>query len=288
MLLSMTGHGACAESEGGTHVSADIRTVNSRYLKIIVRCSEGYSHLEPRLEELVRGQIKRGTLNLQMQIQQDSAEADYRIDSTVLESYRQQLHKLDLAPSIDALLTLPGVVIEQPLGELSRERHWELVRRAALGAMESLQEMRVEEGRAMAADLLDNRDQIQVQLGEIAERAPEVVAGYGQRLVERINKLMEQHGVQAEPATVVREVGIFAERTDISEEIVRLRSHLEQFGSFVQSDDSNGRKLDFLVQEMFRETNTIGSKCNDVEIATRVVRIKSCIDRMREMIQNIE
>ena len=122
----------------------------------------------------------------------------------------------------------------------------------------------------------------------ITKRAPEVVQAYEKRLRERLSQLLAEFDVQAQPQDVVREVGVYAERADISEEIVRLQSHLEQFDSIISDDESAGRKLEFLIQEMFRETNTIGSKANDSEIARYVVEIKSVIERLREMVQNVE
>jgi uncharacterized protein (TIGR00255 family) len=122
----------------------------------------------------------------------------------------------------------------------------------------------------------------------IEQRAPQVVEAYRQRLADRLNGWLESHQVQITPADIVKEIGVFADRADISEEIVRLRSHLEQFHATLEAKDSNGRKLDFLVQEMFREVNTIGSKGNDVEISRRVVDMKTIIERLREMVQNVE
>jgi uncharacterized protein (TIGR00255 family) len=148
--------------------------------------------------------------------------------------------------------------------------------------------MRAEEGAAMAADLHANCQAITRSLDSVDDRAPLVVEAYGRRLTERLNKLLDQYPVSIDPADVVREVGIFADRSDISEEIVRLRSHLRQFDSTACGEESNGRKLEFLIQEMLRETNTIGSKANDAEIARHVVEIKTAIERMREMIQNVE
>ena len=287
MLLSMTGHGAALQTSGPTTVSVELRTINSRYLKVSVRASEGYSTLEPRVEELVRKFIRRGTAQVQVQIHRQSAGDDYQIDEAVLQGYHQQLEALSLNVSTDALLTLPGVISETDIGSRVEET-WDLVEQAVQAAGVRLQEMRAREGTNMEADLQANCDSISQELVEITQRAPVVSEAYSDRLLERINKLLEHHGLQVEPASVVREVGLFAERSDVSEELVRLTSHLDQFGQFVGSNESNGRKLDFLVQEMYREANTIGSKANDVEIATRVVQIKSCIERMREMIQNIE
>ena len=148
--------------------------------------------------------------------------------------------------------------------------------------------MRADEGRAMADDLRTNCQAVAGELAAIEVRAPLVVESYRDRISERLKKLLAEFDVSVEASDVIREVGLFAERSDISEEIVRLRSHLDQFDSIMQIAESSGRKLEFLTQEMFRETNTIGSKANDAEIARHVIEIKAAIERMREMIQNIE
>jgi uncharacterized protein (TIGR00255 family) len=140
----------------------------------------------------------------------------------------------------------------------------------------------------MAADLQRNARTVAVMLQEIERRAPVVVEAYRRRLLERLNTLLADYATSVEPADVVREVGVFADRSDISEEVVRLRSHLEQFESIAGGEESNGRKLEFVIQEMLRETNTIGSKANDAEIAHHVVEIKTALERIREMIQNVE
>ena len=140
----------------------------------------------------------------------------------------------------------------------------------------------------MGADLHANCGSIAGALEQVARRAPLVAESYQRRLAERVGKLLADYGVGLQPADLVREVALFADRSDISEEIVRLRSHLEQFDSIAASEDGSGRKLEFVIQEMLRETNTIGSKANDAEISKHVVEIKTAIERMREMIQNIE
>ncbi len=140
----------------------------------------------------------------------------------------------------------------------------------------------------MARDLLANGLAVREELQRIRERAPAVVQAYQQRLTERINALLASYDLQIQPSDVVREVGVFADRVDFSEETVRLESHLDQFAAIVRDEEAAGRKLDFVVQEMFRETNTIGSKANDVEIARHVIEIKTVVERIREMVQNIE
>jgi uncharacterized protein (TIGR00255 family) len=168
------------------------------------------------------------------------------------------------------------------------EHDWPVIEEALRDALDHLQQMRAREGEAMAADMLANHAVIVAEVDAIQGRAPVVVEAYAQRLRDRLNALLAEHEVRVEPADIVREVGIFAERSDIAEEIVRLRSHLEQFDQIMRSGDSVGRKLEFITQEMFRETNTIGSKANDADIARHVVEIKAAIERMREMIQNVE
>ena len=168
------------------------------------------------------------------------------------------------------------------------DAEWAVIEKTLAEALESLAHMRQAEGRAMAEDLQDNCRSIARNLESIQQRHPLVVVTYQQRLVERLKRLLSELEVTVEAPDVVREVGVFAERTDISEEIVRLRSHLSQFEAILDGSDAPGRKLEFLVQEMFRETNTIGAKANDAEIAQHVVEIKTAIERMREMIQNVE
>jgi uncharacterized protein (TIGR00255 family) len=284
----MTGHGAASRNDDRTTVLVEVRTINSRYMKTVVRLSEGYSGLEPLIEEMLRGHIRRGTVQVNVQVHRQSTGEDYEINAEVLNAYLQQVSAIGKSASVDTLLTLPGVVVERTAEQLHVKAVWPLIKDSLRASLERLSEMRVEEGRAMAADLAENRRQIETYLTEVARSAPGIAAAYETRLTDRIKKMLSEHGLELDAASVIREVGIFAERADISEEVVRLRSHLEQFDRFVDTPDSNGRKLDFLVQEMFREANTIGSKANNAEIAKHVVEIKACIERMREMIQNIE
>ena len=154
--------------------------------------------------------------------------------------------------------------------------------------MANLDQMRLEEGRAMAVDLKANCQLAAANLEQVRLRAPDVVESYRKRLEERVGRILEEHKVSLDPADLVREVSLFAERTEISEEVVRLASHLEQFDAIMSAPQSSGRKLEFLIQEMFREANTIGSKACDVQIARLVIDVKAAIERLREMVQNVE
>lgn len=278
-------------------ISAEVRTINNRYFKLQLRCGEAYAALESRVEAVVRNQIRRGTVHVSLKIDRRSSAEDFRIDDVALASYRQQIEKLAASlrltevVRLESLLVLPGVVMDtqrSAAGSSGGEQDWPLVESVLVEALRNLQRMRVEEGRAMADDLRTNRQGIGAALDQIEARAPSVVAAYQTRLTERLGAMLREFGVHVTAADVVREVGVFSERVDISEEIVRLRSHLDQFESIMQEQESSGRKLEFLTQEMLRETNTIGSKANDAEIALHVVEIKTALERIREMIQNVE
>lgn len=290
----MTGHGSAHAQQDDLFVSVEVRTVNSRYFKMALRTSEGYASIEPRVEEIVRKYVRRGTVQMDIRVDQESKADDYQLNDVLLTSYIRQLNKV--AESLDAkrdfqlenLLILPGVVEEAKRGATDTDTDWPMIRQTTRDALENLCQMRTGEGQAMATDLTENCDSIRQQLGAVEGRAPSVVEQYRARITERVNKLLAEFDVRVGPEDVIREVALFAERSDISEEVVRLRSHLDQFRDIMQLKESAGRKLEFVTQEMFREANTIGSKANDSEIAKSVVEIKAAVERIREMIQNIE
>lgn len=294
MLLSMTGHGEAQRHQDGTSVAVEVRTINNRYLKLSFRASDGYQSLEPQVESIVRQHIRRGTIQVNLRVDREPSPDDYRVNEVVLQSYLAQLQRLvgsnvqSESSLLTSLLALPGVIREPMASTDAIESRWPLIEVVLQEALTNLGQMRTDEGRSMSSDLAANARAIAAELAAVERRAPQVVDAYRGRLSERLNKLLGELGVQIQPADIVREVGIFAERSDIAEEIVRLRSHLEQFDTMMATDESAGRKLEFLTQEMFRETNTIGSKANDAEIARHVIEMKSAIERMREMIQNVE
>ena len=290
----MTGYGEAHRRVDGIAAAVEVRTINNRYFKLTLKCGEGYGLLEPEIENVVRQQIRRGTVQISLRVDRLRGGDAYQLNPDVLASYRQQLEDLNRQHSLredvpfSALLLLPGVVIENLMTPAMTEEEWPLVRETLEAALENLSQMRSDEGRAMAADLRTNCKAVAAELDGIAARAPAVAEGYRARLNERLQAALAEYAVSLEPADLLKEVSIFAERSDISEEVVRLRSHLEQFDAIMELPESSGRKLEFLTQEMFRETNTIGSKANDVQIARHVIEIKAAIERIREMIQNIE
>lgn len=294
MLLSMTGFGEAHCQENGLAVSVEVRTINSRYFKLSFKCAEGYAMLEPEIDAVVRRQIRRGTVQVGLRVDRFTEADHFQINQPVLSSYRRQLEQIQAAWQVPAdvkletLLTLPGVIAENPARAFDSAKDWPVIERTLEHAMDNLMRMRQDEGRAMAKDLLSNCQTVAQELLKIETRVPLVAEGYRARLTERLQKVLAEHDITLDPTDIIREVSIFAERGDISEEIVRLRSHLEQFDEIMSEPECSGRKLEFLTQEMFREINTIGSKANDVQIARHVIDIKAAIERMREMIQNVE
>lgn len=290
----MTGFGESHQQADGLAVLVEVRTINNRYFKFSMRSGEGYSALESQIEAAVREKIKRGTVQVNLQVQRASSPDDFSINAAVLDSYRQQLLGLqsrwgaNSEVPIESLLVLPGVVNEKLSDPSVAEADWPVIERTLLAALDQLSKMRRDEGQAMAADLAANCRSIAAVLKQIAGRAPLVVDAFRMRLTERIRTALADHELVLNPADLVREISIYAERSDISEEIVRLDSHLSQFQEIMASQESAGRKLEFLTQEMLREINTIGSKSSDIEIARHVIEIKATIERLREMIQNVE
>ncbi|NOX52940.1 MAG: YicC family protein [Planctomycetes bacterium] len=294
MLLSMTGFGDARDENDRLAVCAEVRTVNHRHLKIMIRCPEAYVRLESEIEKLVRERIGRGTVTVTLRIVALTEQSHYRLDEAVLKAYWEEIHRIarqiaaappaDLAP----LVALPGSVAEALEEAVDYEQDWPVIRRVLEAALEKLQQFRVQEGRAMQQELEQQCAVVRTNLDRIAERAPEVVVAFRDRLRQRVAELLAEFDVQVDTADLLREVSVFSERCDIGEEITRLRCHLDQFAAFLKEKRSLGRKLDFLSQEMFREINTIGAKANDVAIAHGVVEMKAATERIREILQNVE
>ena len=292
MLLSMTGFGEARLQEECWTVSVEIRTVNNRHLKVSAKISEPYGALEPDIERLVRETIRRGTVQVVLRVDRPRRAEDYRLNLVALASYRDQLDALQGeaggATPLGSLLVLPGVVEERKPATDDPHQDWPALSAVLTQALRKLQLARAEEGNAMGNELLVLGKAVASHLDQIVTRGPEVVAAYQKRLTERVQSALEGQGVTLEPKDLIREVAILSERADISEEIIRLRAHLAQYIDVIHEPESAGRKLEFVVQEMGRETNTIGSKANDVEISRSVVEIKGLLEKIRELIQNVE
>jgi uncharacterized protein (TIGR00255 family) len=289
----MTGYGEARFQDPKWSIQVEVRTVNNRHLKLSSKLSEPYSALEAELEHLVRERLRRGAVQITVRIDRPSRAEDYRLNMVALASYRDQLQQLegtgrDRASSLAALLSLPGVVEELRPAECDLHADWPEIARVVGQALDSLEAVRAREGQVMADELKALGQAVQGHLGRIADRGPLVVQAHQKRLVERISALVQDQGVTVDPDDLIREVAILADRSDISEEIVRLRAHLAQYDEILRDSESAGRKLEFVVQEMGREINTVGSKASDVEISRSVVEIKALLEKVRELIQNVE
>jgi uncharacterized protein (TIGR00255 family) len=291
MIVSMTGFGDAVAENNGTHYAVEIRSLNNRYFKSTIKLPENVSGLEPELESLLRTQLGRGSITFILKMRMDSAEAAYHINVPALEAYLRQLqtlqsHKADI--DLAALLQLPGV-LNEPRDESDEiEKHGPVIRDLSRKAIVKLIGMRKTEGAALFEDLMKHLTLIGNNLQEIAKRAPGVIDEYHKKLSARVNTLMSKAELQVNQADLLKEIAVFAERADISEEIQRLSQHLKAFEHACRSDEHAGRKLDFITQEMLREANTIASKANDATIAGHIVEIKGAIDRLKEQVQNVE
>lgn len=288
MLLSMTGQGVSTASADGTTVTVEIRAVNNRHLKINLRAPDSLIALESAIEKTIRNVVRRGTINVNIRVDKLSLGDDYVIDTQLLRSFRSQLQAdLGVDVEIDTLLSLPGVIVNRSSSQQNVPAQ-DLIQSTLRQTLDAFQEMRSVEGAALRDDLVGQLRRLSELLENVRSRAPLVVEKYSDRLSEKLNHLLEKHHVTLTDSDIAREVGIFADKCDITEEVVRLDSHIAQFQQVMESDESQGRKLDFISQELFREVNTIGAKANDAEIANSVVEAKTVIERIREQVQNIE
>jgi uncharacterized protein (TIGR00255 family) len=292
----MTGYGEAGYHSDSLTLAIELRAVNNRYLKVSLRAAEPYNLLEPEFEKVIRRGIRRGTVQVHLRVQRQYQAGEFQINATALRGYLAQLRSVSEEMQIPhraeqlmaQVLALPGVVPEPGSVALNLEDEWPLIEDVLGKALAKLQAMRQEEGRAMAQELLQLRDAIAGQLAAVRELAPTVVVAYRDRLLERVRNLLAELDVKIDRSDLIKEVSIFADRSDIAEELVRLASHLDQFQEVMKEPESAGRKLEFLGQEMFREANTIGSKASDVAISRHVVEIKAALEKIRELVQNVE
>jgi uncharacterized protein (TIGR00255 family) len=289
----MTGFGAASGAVDGIEYTVEIKSVNNRYFKPSIKLPESWSRAEAELESKLRQVIARGTVTVTLRMRIPDDKAAYTVHTKVLDTYLRQIEALEVEgnPSmridLGSLMQLPGV-LEPP----SMERIVEQTRAGLMNlvdaALDQLMAMRRREGQSLADDLHRHCEAMRSAMDRIGQRAPEVVALYHERLRQRVAELTGEAKVQLDADSLAREVALFADRSDISEEISRLEGHLQQFLDAFDSDEPVGRKLDFIAQEMLREANTIASKSGDPEIARIIVDVKSAVDRIKEQVQNIE
>ena len=290
----MTGYGAGEVERDGVRAAVEVRAVNHRHLKLTVRGSDPYSLQEPEFEKLARPLVKRGSLLIRVEVDRPSAGQGSKLNAALLADYAQQVRDAlpaDLSgPVLAGLLALPGVAPAAGHNGPPPEAEWPLVAEAFRAALTQLNEARRVEGAAMARELLAVHADMVAALGAARESMPRVMADYRVRLLERVRQAVSAAGVTVEEAHLVRELALYADRTDVSEEVVRLGAHLDQLQTLVTmgSPDGAGRRLEFLAQEVGRECNTLASKAGDARLSRTAFDLKSALERVKELIANVE
>jgi uncharacterized protein (TIGR00255 family) len=294
MLNSMTGYGEAEGEINGVSYAVEIKAVNNRYLKTIVKLPEAVAFLEENVERLLRKNLSRGTVNYVLRFKDVSANALFDIDETALRAVMERLNRVKSSADIDgtidigSLLSLPGIIRPTLPDEEMAEQVKEIVLDVTQRAVDKLKQMRAAEGNCLEAELESYCQAIRENLEKIRARSAVVMQEHAKRLRKRVDELLAEAKLKLDEETLAREVAILADKSDISEETARLDSHLQQFAESCQTNDQAGRRLDFISQEMLREANTIASKASDTEIIRYVVDIKCRIDRVKEQIQNVE
>jgi len=290
----MTGFGDASSHVGNVAYTVEVRSVNNKFLKTTIRVPERLASLEPELEQMIRASVSRGSVTLTVTCSELGEAAAYTVNAAALRRYAEQIAGALGVPvgtlNVAQLVSLPGV-LQPPGDEESRlQAAREAIRPLVNLAMEHLIQMRTREGVALTDDLIGHLDLIGERLSRLQEIAPRVVVDYERRLKARMEALLGEAEVITEPETLVREIAVYAEKTDIAEELARLGEHLRHFKDLLTSTEERplGRTLDFLSQELLREANTIASKSPDAEMSRLIVEIKGSIDRIKEQVQNAE
>ena len=293
MLKSMTAYGRGEYRLGDNLFIAEIRSFNNRYRDIILRIPKNFQVLEKELRPIIASKVKRGRIEVSIQMEEGSSETPYDLELNVplVDSYLRIFNQLaeqfglDQDVRVESLCQMKDVILVKP-EEVDLERARTGFEEVLRNALDSLDLMRIKEGEAIETDFVKRLQLFERYLNEIEERAPELAEEYQNRMRVNINRILKD--VTVDDNRLAQEVAILAERSDITEEIVRIRSHMNQFRHYISVDDPIGRRLDFLIQEINREANTLSAKASDSSISKIVVEIKAELEKLREQVQNLE
>lgn len=291
-MRSMTGVGRERTVSDGKEYLVEIRSVNSRYCELTAKVPRNYTYLEEKLKTLVKSRLSRGKAEVSLTVYDiQGRDTAVTVNTPVVKRYLEEMRKcsreLGLKDDIelsDVFRMTDAFTVVRP--EEDEDRIWANVEAAAKGALDKFAAMRETEGEKLKSDILEKLANIEKMTGEIEKLSPETNKAYCERLYTRLKEVLEN--AQIDEQRILTEAAIFADKTAVDEETVRLRSHFKQFREMTEAKEPVGRKLDFLVQELNRESNTIGSKCQDLRITKLVIEMKSEIEKIREQIQNIE
>ncbi|MGQ9589610.1 MAG: YicC/YloC family endoribonuclease [Planctomycetota bacterium] len=294
MLRSMTGYGESTAEGGSFLLTVEVKSVNNKFLKIATKIGDEISYIQNELEEQARRHIVRGSVAITVRFLPTSNVDFYEIDRGVLEKYLATLNRLQSELGLEGgvclkdLLLLPGVVRVQEAQRLGKETVLPLAMRAMEEALARLVAMREAEGSRLEAEFRERAQTLRALVSQMRLEAPLALEDYRVRLEERINLFLEQKGVALSAEDVLREVALLAERSDVNEEVSRLEGHIVQLEAALEADQPAGRKLEFILQEMAREANTMGSKTSGSRLSRLVLEAKAEVDKLREQAANVE
>jgi len=297
MIKSMTGFGRVEIKDEEKTILVEMRSVNNKYLKINTRIPESLMVYEDKIDRLLKKELVRGTVNLSIEYRVRDEVPKCVINKDTLKKYHNMISEAgneifsrkDI--SLDNLISLPGVLEfkkDSGNGKMQDDDFWDELERLIKLAVDDLKSMKVAEGKNLQIEIEEWKTRISELLDEIETMAPNVVLEYSKRIQERVSSLLEDTENTIERNDLNREIAIFADRCDISEELGRLRSHISLLDNVIENEEPNGRKLEFIVQEMFREANTIAAKANNADIIKDVISIKTDIERIKEQVLNVE
>ncbi|MBS4539729.1 YicC family protein [Clostridium sp. D2Q-11] len=293
MIKSMTGFGRGENDDGLRRFTIEVKSVNHRYNDIIVRMPKHLSYLEEKIKKNIKDRVKRGRVEVYINLENlKASNLEVMVDIDLAKSYMKALETLNKELGLNPLITIDQIIKYPDIINVEKKEEeedviWNVLNEALNEALDQLYNMRIEEGKKLGEDIIKRSKYIKSLANKIEEKSPIVVEEYKEKLENRIKSILDE-SVEVDEMKLANEVAYFADKSNITEEIVRLYSHIDQIIKTMESEDSIGRKLDFIIQEMNRETNTIGSKVGDIEITNSVVEIKSELEKIREQIQNIE
>ncbi len=295
MIKSMTAYGRASRVIGGKDILVELKSVNNRYFDCSVKISRAYGFMEEKIKSYLQSHgIARGKVEVYVGIDiLENADTKIHLDRAYAEQYLQALYELRDVFGLQDDITVMGVaknheIFTEIKPEEDMEKDWAEVSEVLGEAVDAFVAMREREGENLKADLLAKKQNLMVMAEQVGKRSAECTAGYAAKLEQRLRQVLDTHSIEVDAGRILTECAIFADKIAVDEELVRLSSHFGAFDEILESNEPVGRKLDFLLQEMNRETNTIGSKASDSDIARTVVDMKCELEKIREQIQNLE
>lgn len=293
MIKSMTGFGRSENTDGVHNFTVEVKTLNHRYNDIIIKMPKHINYVEENVKKIIKGKISRGRVEVYISLEyEDDSNIDVRVNVPLARAYKKALDEMtnelfpDESVNIEHIIKMPDIVKAERLEDDENEI-WLCLEKALEEALDNVFEMRTREGYELSKDIRERTLKIKKMIESIEKRAPIVVLEYKEKLKERVEELLDNE-YKLDESKLANEIAFYADKSSITEEIVRLYSHINQLLECLDSIEPVGRKLDFLIQEMNREINTIGSKSSDIEIGKTVVEVKSELEKVREQIQNVE